>query len=127
MIYTSYRSNVKNIPIKEDTKIILVYRYGPPIENRSDIIQYRDLGPTAQLFTDYSRYKNWADYKIKYIDQLYNNAFSNRQFGKLIEMAKNYNVILICYEKDYLHCHRSLLATELQYSTDIKYIGEWKG
>jgi uncharacterized protein YeaO (DUF488 family) len=126
MIYTTYRSNVKKIPIKDNTKIILVYRYGAPIV-REDVIELRDVGPTGELLKEYQNNKNWDEYKIKYIDQLYNNPFSIRQFRKLILLARECDLILVCYEKDYLHCHRSLLAREIEYNIDIKYIGEWKG
>lgn len=126
MIYTSYKSNVKNIPIRDDTKIILVYRYGSTIR-RNDIIHFQDLGPVNSLLTEYKNDKNWSKYRKKYIDQLYNNSFTCRKLNRLIDIVNQYNVILICYEKDHLHCHRSLLARELHNITGIKYIGEWQG
>lgn len=126
MIYTTYRANVKKIPIKENTKIVLIYRYGAPI-NRSDVIEFRDIGPVGYLLKEYQNDKNWDEYKIKFIDQLYNNPFSIRQFRKLIQLAEKYDIILVCYEKDHLICHRSIVAQEIEFQTGIKYIGEWKG
>lgn len=126
MIYTSAKSNIKNIPNNDDTRIILVHRFGNHSTNRDDVIKMADLGPTPYLF---KRYKNnelsWDVFKEKYITQLYNNTFTKRQLNELIKLMENYNVILICYESDYRECHRKILAEVLQDITCINYNGEW--
>ena len=125
MIYTSYRSNIKNIPINENVKIVTVYRSGR-VPNRDDIVILRDLGPTLYLRGRYKKNKDWSYYEKEYMYQLYNNTFTKIQMLRLIDIVKRYDVILICCEEDSQYCHRRLLADELQYITDIKYYGEWK-
>lgn len=51
--------------------------------------------------------KNWAAYEIEFRKYLNNN------YQKVIELAgfvENINTCLVCFERDYRACHRSIIA-----------------
>ena len=123
MLYTSYISNIRNLP---EGKIVLITRWAP---KSLDLSKFDDdcwesiLAPADSLL---AQYKNGAMTKIemlnKYKEFLENNIIANELILSLVEQVKQgKNVFLICYEKDVFDCHRSVLA---QYISD-KYNIPW--
>ena len=123
MLYTSYISNMRNLP---EGKIVLITRWAP---KSLDLSKFNDakwepiLAPADSLL---AQYKNGAMTKVemlnKYKEFLENNLAANELIFSLVqEVRQGGNVFLICYEKDVFDCHRSVLA---QYMSD-KYDIPW--
>lgn len=123
MLYTSYISNMRNLP---EGKIVLITRWAP---KSLDLSKFNDakwepiLAPADSLL---AQYKNGAMTKVemlnKYKEFLETNLAANELILSLVqEVRQGGNVFLICYEKDVFDCHRSVLA---QYISD-KYDIPW--
>ena len=123
MLYTSYISNMRNLP---EGKIVLITSWAP---KSLDLSKFNDakwepiLAPADSLL---AQYKNGAMTKVemlnKYKEFLENNLAANELILSLVqEVKQGGNVFLICYEKDVFDCHMSVLA---QYMSD-KYDIPW--
>lgn len=124
MLYTSYISNMKNLP---DGKMVLITRWAP---KSLDLSKFNDaswetiLAPSDSLLASY---KNGTMTKIdmlnKYKEYLETNLAVNEVILSLVQkIRQEEDVFLICYEKEAFDCHRSVLA---QYISD-KYVIPWK-
>lgn len=112
MIYTTYLSNLKNIP--DDSIKILITRWRPRTTiniEKYNLMWRPNLAP-SELTLSQRKDGNltWEEFRKKYIEESYNNQL----FIDGIQEVMNYNdngkdVYLICYEKDPLECHRSIL------------------
>lgn len=114
MVYTTYLSNLKNLPNNETTKKYLITRWKP--RNTIDTKKYNlewapQLAPTElTLAKRKDESIDWKEFRNRYIEE----SFSNQLFIDAIEEIirlndKGYDIFLICYEKDELTCHRSIL------------------
>ena len=119
MIYTTYLSNLKNLPNDEKTKKYLITRWKP--RNTIDVKKYNlewapQLAPTELTLAKYKDGSiDWKEYRQRYIDE----SFSNPLFIDGLKEIVNYNnegydIFLICYEKNDSTCHRSILKEILQ-------------
>lgn len=111
MIYTSYISNIRNLP---EGKYVLVTRWAPKSLDLSkfDDAQWQpSLAPEDILL---AQYKNGAMTKNEMFDRykeyLNNNISVKLLIHELAEEALHKDVFLICYEKETFDCHRSILA-----------------
>jgi uncharacterized protein YeaO (DUF488 family) len=113
MIYTTYLSNLKNLPEENSVKF-LITRWKP--RNTIDVKKYNlewrpNLAPTELTLAKYKDESiTWSEYRQLFIDE----SFENQLFIDGLQEAMNYNdegldVFLICYEKDDSICHRSIL------------------
>lgn len=113
MIYTTYLSNLKNLPEENSIKF-LITRWKP--RNTIDVKKYNlewrpNLAPTELTLAKYKDESiTWSEYRQLFIDE----SFENQLFIDGLQEAMNYNdegldVFLICYEKDDSICHRSIL------------------
>ena len=123
MLYTSYISNMKNLP---EGKYVLVTRWAP---KSLDLSKFDDaswepiLAPSDTLLASY---KNRAMTKTEMFDK-YKESLGSLACEELIlslvqKVRQEEDVFLICYEKEVFDCHRSILA---QYMSD-KYAIPWK-
>lgn len=123
MLYTSYISNMKNLP---EGKYVLVTRWAP---KSLDLSKFDDaswepiLAPSDTLLASY---KNGAMTKTEMFDK-YKESLGSLACEELIlslvqKVRQEEDVFLICYEKEVFDCHRSILA---QYMSD-KYAIPWK-
>lgn len=123
MLYTSYISNMRNLP---EGKYILITRWAP---RSLDLSRFDDaewkplLAPADNLL---AQYKNGSMTKVemlnKYKDFLNNDISAKLLIKEIAEIAATKDVFLICYEKEMFDCHRSILA---QFISD-KYEIPWK-
>ena len=68
---------------------------------------------------------NWNEYRQRYIGQIYDGfGHGVRWMKKVGKKAWVHNVVLICYEKDSEHCHRTLLAENIVKWSNCEYKGE---
>lgn len=123
MLYTSYISNMRNLP---EGEYILITRWSP---KSLDLTKFENakwqpiLSPSDILL---AQYKNGAMTKqemlLKYKEFLSNDISAQLAIKEIAEKAKESDVFLICYEKEAFDCHRSILA---QYISD-NYRIPWK-
>jgi len=111
MIYTSYFGKIKRIP-KYITKIsIALYT---PRELKNKVIEFPILAPTKEILykwknrndIPYSEEDYEADYRRDVLSKL--NPFDIEK--ELLEFATKYDVVLLCYERDDVFCHRHIIS-----------------
>ena len=119
MIYTTYLSNLKNLPNDEKTKKYLITRWKP--RNTIDVKKYNlewapQLAPTELTLTKYKDGSiDWKEYRQRYIDESFSNPLFIDGLKEIVEYNdEGYDIFLICYEKDDSTCHRSILKEILQ-------------
>lgn len=127
MIYTTYLANVKNLPNNENTEKILVIRWKP--RNTIDLNKYNlqwwpQLAPSELIL---SKYKDgnidWQQYRKMFIEDTNNNKMLQDALEQIVKLDdNNKEIFLICYEKNDLECHRSILRQILKekYNKDSK-------
>lgn len=124
MIYTSYLANVKKLPT--DMKKILVIRWKP--RNTMNPEKYNlewwpQLAPSELLLSKYKDNSiDWHQYREMFIEESYTNVMFIDALEQIIELSKTQDICLICYEKNDLECHRSLIREILKqkYNIDSK-------
>ena len=119
MIYTTYLSNLKNLPNDKKTKKYLITRWKP--RNTIDVKKYNlewapQLAPTELTLAKYKDGSiDWKEYRQRYIDESFDNPLFIDGLKEIVEYNdKGYDIFLICYEKDDSTCHRSILKEILQ-------------
>ena len=119
MIYTTYLSNLKNLPNDEKTKKYLITRWKP--RNTIDVKKYNlewapQLAPTELTLAKYKDGSiDWKEYRQRYIDESFSNPLFIDGLKEIVEYNdEGYDIFLICYEKDDSICHRSILKEILQ-------------
>ena len=119
MIYTTYLSNLKNLPNNEKTKKYLITRWKP--RNTIDVKKYNlewapQLAPTELTLAKYKDGSiDWKEYRQRYIDESFSNPLFIDGLKEIVEYNdEGYDIFLICYEKDDSTCHRSILKEILQ-------------
>ena len=112
MLYTSYISKISDMPL--DMNKVLITRFLPKdfdfskYENLKYIPQ---LAPSKELLLKHKQNPDWEIYIINFNLEMENRKDSQEMLQRLLRILKKENdICLICYEKDYLHCHRYLLA-----------------
>ena len=119
MIYTTYLSNLKNLPNDEKTKKYLITRWKP--RNTIDVKKYNlvwapQLAPTELTLAKYKDGSiDWKEYRQRYIDESFSNPLFIDGLKEIVEYNdEGYDIFLICYEKNDSTCHRSILKEILQ-------------
>lgn len=119
MIYTTYLSNLKNLPNDEKTKKYLITRWKP--RNTIDVKKYNlewapQLAPTELTLAKYKDGSiDWKEYRQRYIDESFSNPLFIDGLKEIVDYNdKGYDIFLICYEKNDSTCHRSILKEILQ-------------
>jgi len=80
-------------------------------------ITLKDLQPTQKMMSEYKSGRiSWDQYTEQYIRILDGSKWL---LTKIAEMAKEDDVILICYEKVLDNCHRTLIAEYLIQNFDF--------
>lgn len=118
MIYTSYFDNIKNLPLNDVVPVSICLK----IPNDYEGIEYKTLAPKEDFFNKWEYktegfeecYQN-NDY---YIESFYSLVLDNLDLeevvNELYELSKGKDIVLICYEKPELFCHRHLVAAWLR-------------
>jgi hypothetical protein len=100
MIYSTYLSNIVNIP--NNFHIIRVAR--PSI-----------LGPSEELLHDWRNdLITWDEYRELFLKQIGDGRAAYSYLHKIKDMGNHCNVVIYCYEKDPTHCHRTILMNLLK-------------
>ena len=131
MIYTTYLSNLKNLPNDEKTKKYLITRWKP--RNTIDVKKYNlewapQLAPTELTLAKYKDGSiDWKEYRQRYIDESFSNPLFIDGLKEIVDYNdKGYDIFLICYEKNDSTCHRSILKEILQINNLILHLKKLK-
>jgi len=128
MIYTSYISNLKNIP-KHIVPITICGK--TPLGWNGK--QYKKLAPKWEFFSKWKNktfgceecFKNNEYYTKEFYDKVLNKLNIQQVLNELYELSGgSENIVLLCYEKPDDFCHRHLVADWMKgYGIEIE---EWK-
>lgn len=55
----------------------------------------------------------WKEYAERYLKELNNNEYAFAWMNELAFDSQTLEIVLVCFEKDAEHCHRTLLAKEI--------------
>jgi uncharacterized protein (DUF488 family) len=111
------------LPEKTITIIISLYLPKGFIIN-CNIFHRTELSPDKNDFINYKKKLiSFAEYIEKYTQKLINNYDSTKLINLITSgLLNGKDVAFVCYEKDYLTCHRYFLAKYIE----KKYGIEWK-
>jgi len=115
MLYTTYLYKLKTL--SRDTIKLLIMRFQPKINinNYNNLYSAKSLSPSQDLLLQYKKDNDWKNYTNNFINEMKNRKDMIASLIKIKNyLIANNDLILICYEKDYLHCHRYLIAQYLQ-------------
>lgn len=122
MIYTTYFHKIGKLP---DNCIKLIVTRFPPkwldINKYPNTLIVKGLSPSKELLLNYKEDNDWE----KFVEGFKYEMKHREDMVEFLEeickiLNKEVDVCFICYEKDYAHCHRSLLG---QYFEEMGY--EW--
>lgn len=77
------------------------------------------LAPSAKILSEYKEDGDWNKFKRHYLEEL-NHVNPNEVYHKLQKIGRGKNVVLLCFEKDYFKCHRSICAKWLRDKLGIR-------
>lgn len=130
MLFTTYLGFLRNYKPNSPKKFYYVMR------NRGN----NQVAPTKemvdQMLSDKKRFEEfgqwetrgvwmcWPEYKKKYLKLLESEQAKNWMRRVAAESLMR-DVVLVCFEKDSMHCHRRLLAEEIAKTyPKVNYVGE---
>lgn len=131
-VYTTYISKVKDVPKTAFT--IYISAFLPPgildiVNSRKNSHWIPELSPSKEkLYKWKDKTISWEEFTDSYNQKIQSDANSTdiRTLLNIIHAAEKLHedVFLICYEKDAIHCHRTLLA---RYISELEHIEikEW--
>jgi len=112
MLYTSYIAKINKLP--NDIIKVIITRFLPKslnINKYNNLYTMKELAPSKELLLQYKKDNNWSNYIVNFKKEMnYRKDLHNKINSLYKYLQKGNSVCLICYEKDYLHCHRYLLA-----------------
>ena len=109
MIYTSYLSNVKNLP----KDVVPIAICGGQITGWK-YPRYSKLAPKWKFFSEWKKTHD-NDYYIEHFNAEVLSVLNQRQVVEdLMRLSENKDVALICYERPEAFCHRHLVADWLR-------------
>ena len=112
MLYTTYFAKMDKIP--DDYIKLIITRFPPKwldINKYSNTYIVKELSSSQELLLKYKKDNNWGEYVIQFYEEMNYRKDMVNMLKKLSNILnKGIDICLICYEKDYTHCHRSLLG-----------------
>lgn len=113
-IYTSYIRKFEEYD-GEGFKPVFITRSRVNVNYDTTAIWLQDLAPSWQLLNDWkSKLTSWDEYTVRYIaeQELENPNRVEKIKCRLNNISSKYNMplVLLCFEKDATHCHRSILG-----------------
>lgn len=108
MIYTTYFSNIKNLPIE----VIPIAICGKP--DWWGGFKYWPLAPKKTFFYEWKKTGDNDYYIEHYYDEVLNKLDPHKVVEHLYEITSGRDVALVCYEAPDKFCHRHLVAEWLR-------------
>ncbi|NRB75051.1 MAG: DUF488 domain-containing protein [Verrucomicrobiales bacterium] len=75
-------------------------------------VHYRSLGAPKALRTELIETKSWSNYVAKYREQVLKHR--KEEVDELVDLTEKETISLLCFERDPMECHRSLVAREME-------------
>jgi len=102
LLYTSYLSKKRSFPDNFEVVYVMIGRGNDIVAPNKD---------------DLEAYKNgsisWHEYSRRYREKL-ENIEAWTWMKNIATRARQKDVVLVCYEKDASHCHRSILLSRIR-------------
>lgn len=116
-LYTSYFSNIKNIP--KHMKIFSVVRYPQDLPNIAC------FSPSIELLNQYnSKQITYSVFRDKFTQELSESEQASQTFDSIINLINSgEDVVFVCYENKSTYCHRQILG-EIFEEAGVNYKGE---
>jgi len=111
MIFTSYYSNIKNIP-KEYIKCS-ISNSTKGIEHL--VIQDDRFAPSSDILYEYKNSPEGHEREVHYVQR-----FKEEILSKNIDIDISKNIVLLCYEHPTDFCHRHIVAEALEEKYNIE-------
>lgn len=109
----------------EDYKGLVISRFPPKwLDIRRDkrLSHITDFAPYKEILLDYKRTGDWNTYVKRFNQQMNEDPEFKRLANNLVKALKSgKKYCLICFEKDYLHCHRYLIVKWLEENYGVKW------
>lgn len=121
MIYTTYLSKLKDIP-ESAIKICISRHADEELLKRYNCMHALSLAPSTWLLNSYKRHGNFEKFRKEFKREKSIVTFKEREeIAKILRLCRQNDVYLICYEKDYTKCHRSIVAAQISYRLNIPW------
>lgn len=112
MLYTSYIAKLNKLP--EKIVKVSITRYSSKhidMKKYKNLYLMKELAPSKKLLLTYKQNNDWDYYTKQFTYEMENRIDMKNKINSLLKyLQSGKDVILICFKKDYLHCHRYLLA-----------------
>ena len=121
LLYTSYLAQLDKLP--DDIGKLVITRYPPGWvnfdetldENENGTCLAKPLSPGENILNDYKQDGDWSRYVRRFKKQMETWRPTVRYIEALVSyMDRDNDIILLCFEKDYKRCHRSLVAQKVE-------------
>ena len=114
-LYTTYLSKLKNIDTSNGI-VAIIMRFPPVILKDSNTIHVPELSPSGELLFNYKENKDFESFTEKFWNEINHNDKAQLAIKQIEQALDNYNdVYLVCCEKDYKNCHRSILGEHFKF------------
>jgi len=116
MLYITYFHKINQLP--EETKKLIITRFPPKwfdVNKYPNTYIVKELAPYAETLLEYKKDNDWNKYVERFNKQMQEDHIMGYYLDKLyLKLSQGHSYALICYEKDYIHCHRYLIAKYLE-------------
>lgn len=117
MLFTTYISNIKNIPEEYHKNVIIIARYFKSEKFKKDI----RLCPPDWLLKAYKAGEmDWEDFEYEFKKYMLQGSCLEAMRELYVAVKNGRNIILACYEKDDSVCHRRLIREFLSQWLETK-------
>ena len=92
---------------------VLVTRYYPRGVKKTHFdLWLRDLSPEVTLLKEYrNKVLDWRGFSTRFRRQLRTIPAAKEAMNKLVELSRNHDVTILCYEKEGENCHRNIVKS----------------
>lgn len=122
MIYTTYLSKLKDIP-NDANKLFIALKSPGATLDKYNCKHCLLLAPSQELRDRYKEDKDWESFYADFKEEKTNfDDDEIEEFKEILRLCReDKDTYIICYEKDYTHCHRSIVAEGLSAKTGIDW------
>lgn len=110
-LYSTYIANVKNLTEEKQSQVLIVARYFKSSKLKKDI----RLCPSEDLLKAIKTGEiDWDEYEIYFKEEMKKEPMISGLRDLYRRLKNGEDIILVCYEKDYMFCHRRLIGEFLK-------------
>jgi uncharacterized protein YeaO (DUF488 family) len=113
---TLHTKSVYEKKTSSDGTRILVSRFYPRGVKRERFdLWFRGASPSKELLKEYKQgVIQWPEFSRKFGKQLTDLKESKVAIDSIVELSKNVDVTLLCYEKEGENCHRTIVKSRVE-------------